>query len=187
MPHDIPPSLQVGTFFDFFPIPPDSERCTKVVAGPVTFVIEPRQLAENPEYEGAWDPDAGSQGAADPVYFGASLHVYGTDDGLEHLRFDCFMNDDAHYHYIRHADGGNLVCPLDQAAEGDPVEWTLGRLRQRLPEMLECAHAHELASKVRDQRDTVLAGIDDVRLLLGKAQEEARPDRDRPEDRRARA
>lgn len=168
------PSLQVGTYFDYFPIPPVPEHCTEIEAGPVTFVVEPRQVTGDDATDALPELGADALGAADRVYFGASLHVYGTADGLEHLRFDCFV-DDPHYHYIRHVDGGNLVCPLDQAAEGDPLEWTLGRLRGRLPEMLECAHAPELAARVRDERQTVLAAVDDVSRLLDRAQDEARP------------
>ena len=52
--------------------------------------------------------------------YGATLHVNGTVDGLEHLRFDCFENE-PHYHYVRNADGGNLICRIDEVAVGDPL------------------------------------------------------------------
>ncbi|HVX20557.1 MAG TPA: hypothetical protein VHB02_04355 [Acidimicrobiales bacterium] len=180
MVHATPPALQVGTYFERFPIPPIPEKCTEIAGGPVTFVVEPRQLTDNLVYEALPDVEeqADELGAVDLDDFGASLHVYGSDDRLEYLRFDCFSND-AHYHYIRNADGGNFVCPLDQIAEGDSVEWTLGRLRDRLPEMLEFAHAPEVAAGVRDQRQVVLEAIDRVADLLEVAQREALADRGR--------
>ena len=100
----------------------------------------------------------------------------GTVDGLEHLRFDCFENE-PHYHYVRNADGGNLICRIDQHAEGDPIDWTLNRLRERLPEMLEFAGVPELAAQTRADHEKVLAVIDEVAELLGKARVQALADR----------
>ena len=55
---------------------------------------------------------------------GASLHVFGAEDGLEHLRFDCFEQE-PHYHYIDQAEVGNTVVRIDELAVGDPIEFTL--------------------------------------------------------------
>ena len=77
------------------------------------------------------------------------MHVCDASDGVEHLRFDCFENE-PHYHYINTVEQGNLICRIDEIAEGDPVEWTVGRLRERLPEMLDpdqCAPVGRCDSK----------------------------------------
>ena len=81
-------------------------------------------------------------GAVDPVVVfddgGATLHVLGTDDGLEHLRFDCFEQE-PHYHYIDHAGVGNTVVRIDELAVGDPIEFSLACVEQHLPDMLATA------------------------------------------------
>ena len=66
---------------------------------------------------------------------GATLHVLGTDDGLEHLRFDCFENE-PHYHYIDQAAVGNTVVRIDELAVGDPIEFSLACVEHHLPDML---------------------------------------------------
>jgi hypothetical protein len=82
---------------------------------------------------------------------GICIHVFGGPDDQqdEVLRFDCFERQ-PHYHYAwsKH----DQYVPLDTAAEGDPVQWTLARLRTRLPAMLIRADAADLA-RVLDQRD----------------------------------
>src|ERR1700738_3394318 len=84
--------------------------------------------------------------------FGASLHVYGAEDGLEHLRFDCF-EDQPHYHYIDPDEKANVIVRLDDIAEDDPIDWTTSRLRTRLP--------------------AILAAVDQVHNLLEEAQRRA--------------
>ena len=66
--------------------------------------------------------------AADVAFddFGATLHVCGSADGLEHLRFDCFENE-PHYHYIDQGAVTNTVVRIDELAVGDPVEFSLLR------------------------------------------------------------
>ena len=46
--------------------------------------------------------------------YGPTLHVCGTADGLEHLRFDCFEHE-PHYHYIRNHEQSNVICRIDDA------------------------------------------------------------------------
>ena len=170
---------QLGNYFSIMPIPAIDEHCIALDAGPVTLVVESRQLTDElargniaPEISEAADARA-ELGLDD---YGATLHVNGTVDGLEHLRFDCFENE-PHYHYVRNADGGNLICRIDQYAEGDPIDWTLNRLRERLPEMLEFAGVPELAEQTRANHEKVLAVIDEVAELLGKARVQALADR----------
>jgi hypothetical protein len=99
---------------------------------------------------------------------GMTLHVLGTADGLEHLRFDCFEKE-PHYHYIHQDDLSNVVVRFDDIAEGDPVRWTLERVRNRLPEMLEHAGAGELAAAARAATPQILEASVEVEKLLQRA------------------
>ncbi|MBI3326705.1 MAG: hypothetical protein HYZ81_08390 [Nitrospinae bacterium] len=82
---------------------------------------------------------------------GICIHVFRTADGQqdEVLRFDCFERT-PHYHYAWSAN--DQYVPLDSTADGDPLQWTLERLRTRLPAMLIRAGAPDLA-RTLDQRD----------------------------------
>lgn len=156
------------------PIPPVAENCVAVEAGPVRLVVESRLLTD--EIIRGVFPDA--ELSDDPAEryddYGASLHVFDAGDGTERLRFDCFA-DEPHYHYLRdpNATGVNLVCRLDEIAQGDPIEWVLSRLQHRLPEMLAFAEAPELAEQVRARHDEVLAALGEVSGLLNRAQGKA--------------
>jgi hypothetical protein len=171
MESSTPECLQVGTFFQMLPIPPVEENCVEVTGGPLRFVVEARQLSDALVYEAIPEVEgqAADLGAVNLDDFGASVHVCGADDGLEHLRFDCFDRD-AHYHYIRNADGGNLVCSFDPAAEGDSMTWTMRCLRERLPEMLAFAGVADLGDRVRAKNADVQLAVDEVAVLLEKAQ-----------------
>ena len=141
------------------------ERCVAVDAGAVRLVVESRRLTDEiiaATYDGAVDA---------PVSFddgGASLHVCGTADGREHLRFDCFELE-PHYHYIEQAAGANTVVRIDEVAVGDPVEFTLACVEHRLPDMLRQCGEHELADTVDAQADRVRAAIADVRDLMRRS------------------
>lgn len=149
------------------PIPMVPEMCTPVDAGPVRLVVESRQLTNAilaDTYEDQEIPDA----HVDFDDYGPTVHVCGTADGLEHLRFDCFEHE-PHYHYIRNHEQSNVVVRIDEVAVGDPVEFTLRCLRTQLPEMLELAGATELGRQTRDARDDLLAAIDKVGELMARA------------------
>jgi hypothetical protein len=159
----------VGTHYDLMPIPPVEEHCVSVPAGPIRFVVESRQLTEETAREASAEIAAHIEGRENQAEdHGASLHVYGAEDGLEHLRFDCFENE-PHYHYINNAEGGMVIVRLDQCAEGDPIAWTLTRLRERLPQMLEFAGVPALGAAVRDDYETVRSAGETVADLLVKA------------------
>ncbi len=85
---------------------------------------------------------------------GICIHVYGNElEGAdkELLRFDCFrMNP--HYHYRNKTVDKNIRLELDFTAEGDPLAWTLDKIRNRLPIMLLRCDADAVARGV-DQRD----------------------------------
>lgn len=161
---------QRGISFDIMPIPPVPEHCVAIEAGPATFVVESRLLTN----EILRTLPAGSVDTTGTVYddYGATVHVCDGADQVEYLRFDCFESE-PHYHYINSARGENLICRIDEVAEGDPIEWTVGRLRDRLPDMLDLAGAHQLAGAVRAAPDDIASAIDRVADLLHRAQIEA--------------
>jgi hypothetical protein len=78
---------------------------------------------------------------------GVTIHVMGSpgDQMTELLRFDCFEKI-PHYHYA--PLGRNERLNLDMVAAGDPLDWALGRLRTRLPQMLEHAGFGEVAGRL---------------------------------------
>jgi hypothetical protein len=156
-----------------YPRPPMAlieDHCVTVDAGPLRFVVESRDLiADN----AVLNPDAVANRPADAPVFddaGPSLHVFDRNGAWEHLRFDCF-DKDPHYHYIRQSDQSNLICRLDEIAEGDPLEWTMRVTRRRLPEMLEFVGAGDLADAARAHDDEVLAALDQVETLLARARD----------------
>jgi hypothetical protein len=159
----------VGREYDVMPIAMVPEHCVPVAAGPVTFVVESRHLTDE-----IINHNARSQGRPDGVLDlvvddgGASLHVLATSDGVEHLRFDCFELE-PHYHYIRNDQQTNVVVAIDVHAEGDPLRMALRCVRERLPEMLEFAGAHELASALRSDPAVVLDAVPAVEDLLVQA------------------
>ncbi|MBM4575863.1 hypothetical protein GS415_07780 [Rhodococcus hoagii] len=71
-----------------------------------------------------------------------------------------------HYHYIRQADQQNVVVRFDQFAEGDARDWTLGRLRSRLPHMLGFLGLTELADSV--QATDLEPAVAEVERLLSR-------------------
>ena len=136
------------------PVPAFIENTARFVAGPITIGVEYRVLDEAMilDYYG---PDARAKfpnGA--PAGMGAvidedglSLHVFGTADGREYLRFDCF-DDAPHYHYLDPASSRNVVHDYDAIAHGPIVAWALHTLSKRLATMLTHAGAIELANSL---------------------------------------
>jgi hypothetical protein len=157
---------QLGLSFRSPMIPPVPERCISRPAGPLRLVVEARHLDDR-----AVSGTLGSGTEEDTAVFddfGPTLHVYGAEDGIEHLRFDCFAHK-PHYHYVLEGGAVNTVCRIDQIAQGDVVEWTIGRLRDRLPEMLEHCGVTELAEQIRVHRSELLAAVEEVAGLLREA------------------
>jgi hypothetical protein len=95
-----------------------------------------------------------------------SIHVWGSDDGHEYLRFDVFA-DEPHYHYVHNTgasgDVVNNVVDFDAVASGDMLPWALGCLRTRLPEMLRAAGGAAVAAAVDPA--LVARAVDDVARL----------------------
>jgi hypothetical protein len=156
-----------GNRFNQLPIPMVTEHCIPVDAGAVQLVVESRVLTN----EIIQDTYAGAIAADLPFDdFGATLHVCGTADGLEHLRFDCFENE-PHYHYIDQAAVANTVVRIDELAVGDPVEFSLGCVEHHLPEMLRHCGVGDLADEVAAHPDQVDAAVAEVRALMVKARQ----------------
>jgi hypothetical protein len=156
-----------GNRYDQLPIPMVSEHCIPVDAGAVQLVVESRTLT-NDIIDGTFD---GVVDAGIPFDdFGATLHVCGTDDGLEYLRFDCFENE-PHYHYIEQAKAANTVVRIDELAVGDPVEFSLACVEHHLPDMLRHCGVGDLADEVAGRPDQVSAAIVEVRELMRKARD----------------
>lgn len=138
----------VGKVYNIAPQPPDEASTRWIPAGVVTIGVEyrdvdpadlevlyghdPAQLAELR----AKSPDGGF---ADE---GVSLHLRGTADGHEYLRFDVF-DGEPHYHYWHRTAPGaevvNQVVDFDVAAHGEMLPWALRCLGERLGEMLPVA------------------------------------------------
>jgi hypothetical protein len=96
---------------------------------------------------------------------GLCLHVFGTHDGLERLRFDCF-DDAPHYHYLDPHEPRNVVVEYDAVANGPMLDWALHTaLRSRLADMLHHAGAPQLAASV---------DLDELARILPQVAEEAR-------------
>ena len=154
-----------GNWYEQLPIPMVAEHCVTVDAGAVQLVVESRRLTNeilDDTYDGAVEPEIGFDD------FGATLHVCGTADGLEYLRFDCFENE-PHYHYIEPAAGANTVVRIDELAVGDPIEFSLACVEHHLPDMLRNCGVAGLADAVAGQLDRVNAAVDEVRELMEKA------------------
>jgi hypothetical protein len=154
-----------GNRYEQLPIPMVAEHCIPVDAGAVQLVVESRQLTNEilaDTYQGAIDPGIHFDD------FGATLHVCGTADGVEYLRFDCFENE-PHYHYIEAAVGANTVVRIDELAVGDPIDFSLACVEHHLPDMLRNCGVTALADEVAGQPDTVQAAVDVVRDLMANA------------------
>jgi hypothetical protein len=152
-------------------IPLNADNSISLDAGPLRFVVEPRILDDTVVATQPEEDD--EERAAEPIFndYGPSLHVFAVNDGLEYLRFDCFLHK-PHYHYGRYGAGEVITVRIDQYAEGDPVEWTIGRLRSRLPEMLEYAGVAGLADDVRAHAAGILEAVNQIETLLRKAKDD---------------
>jgi hypothetical protein len=154
-----------GNRYEQLPVPMVPEHCVTVDAGAVQLVVESRQLTNeilDDTYHGAVAPEIRFDD------FGATLHVCGTADGLEHLRFDCFENE-PHYHYIEQRAGANVVVRIDELAVGDPVYFSLACVEHHLPDMLRNCGVGDLADDVASRPDQVKAAVEVVRELMTAA------------------
>jgi hypothetical protein len=122
-----------------------TEQDSHVAAGPITFMVEHRSVVQD-------GVEAG----------GPTVRVLGSEDEHEYLRFDMF-NVNAHYHYEPPAEKERILM-IDTVADGDPVDWAIGRLRGRLAPMLVAAGAEGLAGELDET--TLTAAVDRVETLV---------------------
>lgn len=143
----------IGKVYGIPPQPPVAENTTYLEAGAITIGVEYRDV--NPDnlldtykdtaYLDELLEKSPEGGFADE---GVSIHICGTADGHEYLRFDVF-DDDPHYHYIHAGDDVvNNVIDFDVLAHGEMLTWVMERLRTRLPQMLQHANGADLAAQI---------------------------------------
>jgi len=147
----------IGKVYNIPPQPPVEADTHYLAAGAITFGVEYRELdpeslaatyAGNADHLAELEERSPSGGFSDE---GVSIHVCGTEDGHEYVRFDVF-DDEPHYHYIHRpgADGEivNNVIDFDRRAQGEMLPWAIERLRTRLPDMLVEAGGDHLVSQL---------------------------------------
>jgi hypothetical protein len=140
-----------GTVYSVQPIPPDPAHTVYVEAGSLRIGVEHRlldnaNLAAN--YEGGdMDEIQAAVAGQDIEDNGVSLHIVGSEDGHEYLRFDMFEHE-PHYHYIEKSGERQTIMEFDRIAHGEMLPWALGQLRNRLPEMLRHAGGGDLVGKL---------------------------------------
>lgn len=100
---------------------------TRIEAGPVEFAMSYRQEIMDDQ--------------------GLCLQVYADIDGqdTEILRFDCF-DQSPHYHYG--PENHNIRLFMDKTTAGNPLGWTIGNLRHKLPAMVRRSGYDGLADKL---------------------------------------
>ncbi len=160
-----------GTVYTVPPIPPDAESTTYVDAGAIRIGIEYRRLdaAElGRNYAGgAMDEIQEALDGQTVEDNGVSLHVGGTDDGHEYLRFDLFAKE-PHYHYIEPSGEKQTIVDYDRVAMGPMLSWALVQIRDRLPEMLAFAGGADLVPKLEPGR--IEASLAEVERLARRAE-----------------
>jgi hypothetical protein len=146
----------IGKVYNMPPQPPVAENTRYLPAGVITFGVEYRDVdpesltatyAHDAAHMAELEEKSPEGGFSDE---GVSIHVCGTDDGHEYVRFDVF-DDEPHYHYVhRTVDDTvvNNVVDFDTVAHGDMLAWTLQLLHTRLPAMLEHAGGADLAQRL---------------------------------------
>lgn len=139
-----------ATRYTLMPIPPIETNTHYFKAGPITIGVEYRLLNDELVNQHMASEQQHIELPDNIDDRGVSLHVFGAHDNgeqLEYLRFDCF-DDDPHYHYVNWQDKANDIVHMDVVADGDPLAWSLDRIRTRLAPMLERAGAQAAASGV---------------------------------------
>lgn len=163
-----PATSRVGTTYDIPPAPPDPASTDWLDIGPLRIGIEYRKLdpvALDAIYAGSEHLDALHEASPEGGFTdeGVSVHVVSVADDHEWVRFDMFV-EEPHYHYVNKSAGTNTVVFYDTVAHGPVVEWTLGRLRHRLPEMLRHAGGADVADAVDDAVAAEVAALVEAHL-----------------------
>ena len=138
--------------YDIPPIPPDPQHTHYLDAGAVKLGLEYRTL-DDEELDTQYADDPESREKLEKVKpeelqdQGVSIHVVGSDDDHEYIRFDVFDNG-PHYHYIRKGVVENKIVDFDPVAMGEMLPWALSQLREKLPVMLRHAGGDEVAGRL---------------------------------------
>lgn len=166
-----------GIVYNVQPEPMDPAACTSFDAGAVTFVLEYRSVdperlerayADRPEDLAEIRKFSPAGGFTDT---GLSIHVVGTKDRHEYLRFDVFQ-DDPHYHYVHRSGDRNHWVPFDPVAGGDMFDFALTCLRERLETMLAFAGGDDVARAI--DRKRIAPAVDTLEKRARVLQSEAR-------------
>ena len=171
--------VRVGVVYNIPPEPPKEEHTQWFDAGVVTIGVEYRDL--NPDalfdlYKGNPDhlkemleksPDGGFTDE------GVSIHVKGSADAHEYLRFDVF-DGEPHYHYVFNTPGeiANNVVVFDTLAHGEMMPFAIHCLRHRLAEMLPRARGGHLVSGLDSVKINQV--VDQIQAIAEKAQTDMR-------------
>lgn len=159
------------------PVPAFLEHTALVPAGVITIGVEYRHLDEamilrfyGPDARAKFDGvvPAGMGGVVEED--GIALHVFGTEDGEEHLRFDCFV-DAPHYHELDPREPRNVVHELDP--DEDAIAFALGSIEHRVVVMLRAAGAGQLADAVDPA--AVAAAMPEVRAQVERMRRAGAP------------
>ncbi len=146
----------IGKTYNMPPQPADEEATTYLDAGAVSIgveyrVVDPQSLRATYQGNAGQLAELEERSPEGGFYAeGLSLHVVAKADGHEYLRFDLF-DDPPHYHYNHPVVDGvhtNNVVDYDTVTNGPMLDWTLERLRTRLPEMLRQAGGAAIADRV---------------------------------------
>lgn len=126
--------------------PAEMDRVTMFDVGPTTVGVSFRSL------EGRTVPRNGAlEGQSDAVLHdgGVKIHVFGADDAVEHVPFDCFWHD-PHYHYSCPDSEEWLVIPYDSCANGsDVVTCVLQSLRSHMRTILANTRGKHLVRELK--------------------------------------
>ena len=171
----------IGKVYNMPPQPPVPENTRYLPAGAITFGVEYRNVdpeslartyADDAVYKAEFDEKSPEGGFFDE---GVSIHVCGTEDGHEYVRFDVFA-DEPHYHYIHRtpsdAEIVNNVIDFDTAAHGEMLPWAIECLRSRLPAMLAEAEGGHLVAQL--DSDLVGRTVDEILRIAEQAQQARR-------------
>ena len=171
--------MPIGTVYTVMPIPPEEEVTTYVPAGAVTLGVEVRVVDDalvGAQFKNATPEQQAEIAANKPANLnddGVSVHVCASEDRTEYVRFDCFRIE-PHYHYISSSGDSQEIIKFDTVANGDMLEWAIGRITTRLPEMLRRAGATQLAGEVdaaviQKVLPQIQAACDEARQRAGQA------------------
>lgn len=166
----------IGKVYNMPPQPPVAEDNHLIDAGAITLGVEYRDVdpeslratyAANAAHLAELEEKSPEGGFSD---HGVSIHVCGTDDGHEYVRFDVFEAE-PHYHYIHRTAADepivNNVIDFDATAMGEMLPWALERIRTRLPEMLTQAGGGDLVPQLDDAR--LRTAVDEVEAMARAA------------------